>query len=153
MLGRFDAHVAPLHPQIVILQLGINDLKTIPLFPERRADIIAECEKNIREIMDRSTRLGAKVIITTIFPAGNVPLERQFVWSRDVPEAIGEVNEFIRSLHSPQVTVMDTFGVLTDSGFPHTAYYQDTLHLNPSGYDALNRLLVTYLQALTGQEE
>jgi lysophospholipase L1-like esterase len=30
VLGRFDKHVVPLHPNIVIVQVGINDLKTIP---------------------------------------------------------------------------------------------------------------------------
>jgi hypothetical protein len=35
-LHRFKAQVKPLQPHIVILQVGINDLKTIPLFPERK---------------------------------------------------------------------------------------------------------------------
>ncbi len=40
VLGHFHAHVAPLHPQTIILQVGINDLKTIPLFPEQAETII-----------------------------------------------------------------------------------------------------------------
>ncbi|MBD2126934.1 hypothetical protein NDI39_23315 [Microcoleus sp. ZQ-A2] len=37
VLGRFDQHVLPLHPRIILIQVGINDLKTIPLFPHRRS--------------------------------------------------------------------------------------------------------------------
>jgi len=36
VLGRFEAHIAPLHPQVVVLQVGINDLKLIPCSRIRR---------------------------------------------------------------------------------------------------------------------
>ncbi|MBN2394056.1 MAG: SGNH/GDSL hydrolase family protein, partial [Anaerolineae bacterium] len=50
-LERFDAHVAPLNPDIVIIQVGVNDLKTIPLFPEQKASITANCKANIAAIV------------------------------------------------------------------------------------------------------
>ncbi len=34
ILMRYDAHVMPLAPDIILIQAGINDLKTIPLFPD-----------------------------------------------------------------------------------------------------------------------
>jgi hypothetical protein len=36
IVNRFEEHIVPLQPDIVVLQLCINDLKTIPLFPERK---------------------------------------------------------------------------------------------------------------------
>ncbi|MCI5210251.1 MAG: hypothetical protein D3910_15985 [Candidatus Electrothrix sp. ATG2] len=33
ILHRYDAHVVPLAPNILLIQAGVNDLKTIPLFP------------------------------------------------------------------------------------------------------------------------
>lgn len=33
VVWRFAEHIAPLQPDKIILQVGINDLKTIPLFP------------------------------------------------------------------------------------------------------------------------
>jgi hypothetical protein len=90
VLGRFDKHVVPLHPNIVIVQVGINDLKTIPLFPERKAAIITNCKANIQQIVARSVNSGATVILTTIFPIGPVPLTRQPVLvSRYSPSRIG----------------------------------------------------------------
>ncbi|MFB2935947.1 hypothetical protein ACE1B6_11895 [Aerosakkonemataceae cyanobacterium BLCC-F154] len=40
VLGRLAKQVLPLRPQIIIVQVGINDLKTIPLFPDRQTRII-----------------------------------------------------------------------------------------------------------------
>lgn len=31
--GRFDEHVKPLKPRVVIIEAGVNDLKAIALFP------------------------------------------------------------------------------------------------------------------------
>jgi len=45
--ARFEQDVVPLHPQIVLIQVGINDLKTIPLFPARQEQIIQHCKENI----------------------------------------------------------------------------------------------------------
>src|SRR5689334_9754871 len=43
VLGRFAAHVAPLHPDIIVLQVCINDLKTIPIFPQQESTIEDNC--------------------------------------------------------------------------------------------------------------
>ena len=50
VLGRFDQHIVPLNPDIIIIQVGINDLKTIPLFPQEKAAIINNCKANIKQI-------------------------------------------------------------------------------------------------------
>jgi lysophospholipase L1-like esterase len=149
-LQRFDYHVRPLHPQVVLVQVGINDLKTIPLFPERKEAIIASCRDNIRHIVTQSVNGGAIVILTTIFPAGDVPLERRPFWSPDVAEAIGEVNTFIRSLEAWNVIILDAYSILADeNGTIQDEYAQDTLHLNAAGYAALNRYLLPILRDKT----
>ena len=146
-LQRFSYHVKPLHPQVVLIQVGINDLKTIPLFPVRKEAIIASCQDNIRHIVTQSVDGGAIVILTTIFPAGEVPLERQPFWSPDVAKAIGEVNTFIRSLEAQNVIILDAYSILADeSGTIQAEYAQDTLHLNTIGYAALNRYLMPILR-------
>ena len=146
---RFDDHVQPLCPQVVVVQVGINDLKTIPLFPERKESIVANCEENIQGIVARSTDLGAVVVLTTIFPAGRVPPERRPFWSEDVALAIDEVNAYIRSLGGGQVVVFDAYSILADdSGSTDPAYSRDLLHLNRSGYERLNAELLPVLASL-----
>jgi lysophospholipase L1-like esterase len=146
--GRFDAHIAPLKPQVVILQAGVNDLKAIPLFPVQKQAIIANCKANLREMIDRSRTLGATVIVTTIFPVGEVPLIRRPFWSADVAPAVEDVNAFLRSLAGERVIVFDAYAVLQDGGTVRAEYALDELHLNDAGYAALNTELSRVLAEL-----
>jgi lysophospholipase L1-like esterase len=146
ILGRFQAHVTPLHPQIIVLQAGINDLKTIPLFPDQKEAIIHKCKANLKQIVDRSLATGARVIVTTIFPLGKLPMERRPFWSDDVRIAINDVNAFIETLASDQVTIFETDRVLANSeGMVYPQYRLDFLHLNAAGYDALNEAIYELL--------
>jgi lysophospholipase L1-like esterase len=141
-LGRFAGHVSPLKPDVIVIQIGINDLKTIPLFPEQKESIIANLKANVRHIVELSVRDGARVILTTIFPVGRVPLERRMFWSDDVAPAIKEVNQYLTSLASATVTVFDTARILAnDEGIVNSGYSRDFLHLNAEGYEALNQEL------------
>ena len=141
-IERFAYHVISLKPKIVIIQVGVNDLKTIALFPERRNSIIANCQGNIKRIVDESRNLGAVVILTTIFPVGEVPLERKPFWSDDISLAIKEVNAYIATLAGEKIIVFDTFPILGDSqGMILPKYRSDELHLNAQGYEILNQNL------------
>lgn len=146
---RFGQHVTPLDPQIIVLQVGINDLKTIPLFSQDRDAIIANCKDNIELIVAKSAELNATIILTTIFPIGQVPLERKLFWSDDIAAAIDQVNTHIQSLQGNSVIVLDAFALLADnSGLVQSEYSSDFLHLNELAYQMLNdeltRLLVKW---------
>jgi lysophospholipase L1-like esterase len=146
---RFAAHVQPVRPDILILQVGVNDLKTIPLFPARKAEIIAACRDNIRRIVADANNLGATVILTTIFPVGRVPLERQVFWSDEVAASIAAVNSDLRALGGDKVILFDAYTVLADGdGLLRAEYTLDTLHLNDRGYAALNQALAPLLNQL-----
>jgi len=152
VVQRFDYHVRPLQPQVVVVQVGINDLKTLPLFPERKALIVANCRKNIQKVVERAGDLGATVILTTVFPVGQVPIERRLFWSEDVALAIEEVNGYIVSLAGENVVIFDAFSVLADdSGMVRPEYSKDLLHLNAAGYEALNGELLSVLRGLGGR--
>lgn len=146
VLGRFQQHVASLKPDVVVLQVGVNDLKTLPLFPNRKEAIIQDCKANIARLVGDSLTSGARVIVTTIFPLGKVPIERKPFWSDDVAAAIIEVNGYLKTLASEHVTVFDTGQLLTDrQGLINPSYSHDLLHLTPEGYAALNRSLSDFL--------
>ena len=139
ILGRFDPHVLPLKPRIVLLQAGMNDLKTIPIFPRREPAIIATCKENLRRIIGRCEEAGIHVIVTTIFPVGAVPLERRPFWSDRVDPAIEEVNGYLRMLASDKVSVFDSAKHLTGpDGRLVPEYGRDLLHLSAAGYEVLN---------------
>jgi lysophospholipase L1-like esterase len=149
VLGRFQQHVADLEPDVVLIQAGINDLKTIPLFPHRKADIIAQCEANIRELTSRSLDAGAKVVVTTIIPAGRVPLLRIPFWSSEVDQAVESCNTSIKTMASDRVKVFDASAIVTGrNGRVRPEYQRNFLHLNRAGYQALNRELASALNPI-----
>lgn len=148
-IGRFASHVRSLQPNVVIIQVGINDLKTIVLFPERRESIVSNCRENIKQIVDASKNLGAVVILTTIFPVGEVPLERKPFWSDDIESAVNDMNVYIATLAEDRVIIFDAFSILTDSqGMMLKDYEKDELHLNNRGYEILNKQLVKLLNRI-----
>lgn len=150
VLLRFEEHIQPLQPNIIILQVCINDLKTIALFPERKDEIIGNCKTNIEKIVQRAHELNSTIILTTVFPtSGNVPIARKLVWSNDIYEAINEVNDFILNFPDKKVILFNTTGILANSdGNTKVEYVYDLLHLNNNGYDALNFELVKILENL-----
>lgn len=144
---RYAAHVQPLKADLVILQLGVNDLKNIPLFPAKRSAIVEQLQRNLQLIVQQAKADGSQVVITTIFPIGKVPLGRRLVWSDEVAPAIRDVNRFISSLAGDGVQVLDAFGVLQGtSDLIQANYSRDLLHLNAQGYAALNAALLAVLQ-------
>lgn len=146
---RFEYHVRSLQPNIVIIQVGVNDLKTIALFPERRNSIVANCRDNIKRIVDESKNLGATVILTTIFPVGEAPIQRKPFWSDDIRLAVNEVNVYINTLASDKVIIFDAFSILADNqGMMLQKYSKDELHLNDQGYVILNKELVQLLDRI-----
>ena len=144
---RFDEQIRPLTPDILILQLCINDLTRIPVFPHLQADIIANCQENIRWLVDQSTAMGTTVVLTTVFPTGNIPLLRRPFWSDDIETAVLDVNNTIHSLAGEQVIIFDAFALLADeNGRLRNDYAADELHLNTSGYNHLNEALRPLLE-------
>jgi len=142
---RLEAHVNPLNADIVIVQVGINDLTSIPLFPSSKAYIINIVKENISWIVEQTAvssnnQPPPTIILTTIFPVGKIPLIRQPFWSSDIEEAILEVNQHIATLADDTVIVMDSYTLLADgNGRLADEYAHDELHLSSAGYTLLNK--------------
>jgi lysophospholipase L1-like esterase len=142
VLLRFNYHLGQIRPRIVVIQVGINDLKAIPLFPQSEGRIVETCKQNIGKIVSLCRERGAHVVVTTIFPVGKLPIERRMVWSDRVAPAIDEVNRHILSLASADVSVFNSSSVLTGKdGNLISAYSRDFLHLADTGYGRLNEKL------------
>jgi len=146
---RIEADVAPLHPAVVVLEAGVNDLKEIADLPERRSQIVADCEANLRLIVERCRASGATVIVMSVFDIGDLPVWRRPFWSDEVPAAVREVNAFLPTLAGDHVLLLDSGAALDDDrGKVKPAYQLDFLHLVPAGYDALDARLVPLVRGL-----
>ncbi|MEB3163646.1 MAG: GDSL-type esterase/lipase family protein [Prochlorothrix sp.] len=154
VLGRAQAHLQDLHPQLVVIQVGINDLKMIPLFPDREGNILQTYKTNLVSLVGEIHSLGAIAVVTTLFPLGKVPWQRRLAWSDRVELAVEDVNNFIRRLDStaetqgPKVWVFDAAQLLQQGASRRIQpqYSQDLLHINSAGYDRLNAALIPLLQ-------
>lgn len=143
---RYAIHVAPLRPDVVVIQVGINDLHAIAVLAANKAEIINNCEENIQQLVAQARQTGASVIVTTIVPTQIPTWGDRLVWSDKIETAVQTVNLFIRSLPEEQVTVLDAYALLTDEhGRLAQSYATDYLHLNKNGYDVLNKALVQLL--------
>lgn len=149
MVLRLAPDVLSLHPAVVVLEAGVNDLKTIASFPARRPEIVAHCERNLETIVDQCRDAGATVVIVTVFDIGDLDLWRRPFWSDGVEDAVREVNGFLRTLVGGKVILFDANAVLEDSsGKIQRAYELDHLHLSSAGYAALNSRLSPLLAPL-----
>jgi len=141
--ARFASHVHPLQPQIVVIQIGINDLTTLSFFSHRQDAIIADCKRHIETIVCQARQIQAIVILCTIFPLGPERWLNQISTSSGIMDAVDEVNDFIYSLAREHVVIFDTSKILADeNGRVCKTYSRDRLHLNQAGYQALNQQLI-----------
>ncbi len=139
-------------PDLVVIQLGINDLKAIGVFPERRLDIQEKCEQNLQTIADRFSRKGSKVVLLTIFPPGSVSLARRPVWSEDIRLGVQEVNENLGKSNVKDFIVFNCDEVFLRNGKMNREYMRDTLHINPRGYGVLNSVLEPIIHQVLTEE-
>jgi lysophospholipase L1-like esterase len=137
-------------PDIIVIQAGINDLKTIPIFPAQREEIVSNCQRNLANLVSLSVNSGAVVVISTIFPVGNISPIRAPLWPREVDEAILKCNNSIRLLSSDRVHVLESSDILADpQGRIYKQYQKNFLHLNSFGYRRLNEILLPMLVRIT----
>lgn len=146
VLGRYRAQAPTLAGDYVVVQAGINDLKTIPLFPDQRDAIVRRTQDNLRTIIDLIHEGGGIAIVTTIIPNAQVPPQRQVVWSDAVAPAIAEVNAYLQSLADERTWIINAYHLLADSsGILRPDYAADFLHLNDDAYVILNAALLDLL--------
>jgi lysophospholipase L1-like esterase len=147
VLGRYQAQAPTLQADFVVVQAGINDLKSIPLFPDERDAIVRRTQENLRAIIDLIHEGGGIAIVTTIIPNAQVPLQRQVVWSDAVAPAIREVNTYLQSLADERTWIIDAYHLLADSsGMLRPDYAADFLHLSDDAYVVLNVALLDVLR-------
>jgi lysophospholipase L1-like esterase len=146
LLRRVERDVIGLHPDAVVIEMGINDLKNIGLFPASEQEIVNSCNRNTDLMLDGLRRNGTSVIVLTIFPVGPVPLTRRSIWSDKTLDAVGEYNRRMKGLALPGVIVVDCDPALSIGGRMNPKYALDTLHMTDAGYAALNSQLEPILK-------
>jgi lysophospholipase L1-like esterase len=149
ILLRLDRDVIALKPDVVVLEMGINDLKTLGLFPGKEQEIINSFQRNADLVLERLRSQKIEVVLLTVFPPGQVPLARRMLWSDATRDAVANFNRRALGLHLPDVTVVDCDAALADGNRLRREYALDTLHLSPAGYVVLNRRVEPVIAGLS----
>lgn len=150
---RFDAHIAPLQPDVLVVQVCVNDLHIATLLNDIRPAIIDNCQANLELIITEALKQDTMVILTTVFPAGEPSLDQRLFGTGDIGESIVAVNEFIHTLAGERVLILDTAAILAgETGRVRAEYSRDFLHLTDAGYAALNDRLAPMLIELAQEK-
>lgn len=147
MLYRFQSDVLALHPRVVIIQAGINDLVAAGLIPTAQRWIFENTVANLVTMVKLATASGIHVILLTIVPPAAPGILRRLVWSDQIALMVEESNSKLALLDSPpMVHVVDTRRVLQSApGVWKPDVNLDALHLTPVGYAELNNAVVGIL--------
>ncbi|MDB6016883.1 MAG: lipase/acylhydrolase, GDSL-like [Pedosphaera sp.] len=131
-------------PDVVVLQVGINDLKTIGVVPQVAGAIQEQCTANISEIIHLCRQHNAGVVLTLIIPSGKVSFPRRLVWSDKIETAVDDVNGKL----ARQFEQVAGVAVFEPGKFITPADYRDTLHVYPSAYQKCEAGLLPLVERL-----
>ena len=143
MLSRINS-VTKLHPKIVVIQAGINDIYNwVP------TNVIF---KNLKKIITIIQNSGAKPIVVSVIFAGKKWGEDWIKMHRpdiNVPDYNKERNSEVKKLNQllkdfctkKNIDFVDINKYLSDGNFLKNIYSRDNLHLNAKGYRIWRREL------------
>jgi len=140
--------LAEVHPDAVVLEAGINDLKFLGLRPGMAPTIVSLAASNLVAVVNECARQHCKVVVLETWPAGSPGLARRLVWNATIPASVNQLNTRLRTLDSPErgIRVVDLF---SEAGLnPGPQSYLDTLHFTPETYVRLTPLLEKELDTM-----
>ena len=151
---RFKNYLEIDTPELVIVEVGINDLKVIGLDKNLAKSITDNYYGNIEAMISLCAEKGIKMLLINIFPVGRIELLRRLIWNRHVNETIREANDRLKSYcDNNHVFYFDAYTLLADNGETVNPEYQaDFLHINKRGYEVLSRELIKQINIITGKE-
>ena len=140
MLVRFRQDVVNLHPTVVVILAGTNDIagNTGPEPPEMIQD-------NLISMVDLARANGVKVVLASITPSDD------FWWNPGTKPAprIAEMNTWIKAYAAKQRLVyLDYYSPMVDDhGGMKREFTGDGVHPNPAGYALMGKLAETAISA------
>lgn len=134
MIVRFRQDVLDLHPAVVHIMAGTNDVAG-----NRGPTTVAQIEANLATLVDMARAAHVRVVLASIPPAAG------FGWSPEihgVAATIRSLNAWLRDYAAREHLVyVDYYAALADAqgGLP-SRYSADGVHPNPAGYARMQPL-------------
>jgi lysophospholipase L1-like esterase len=132
MLIRFRQDVIDLHPRVVVILAGTNDIAG-NTGPMRLEDI----ESNYASMADLARANGIRVVLSSVLPVHNYTPQSVNMYAGRSPAKILELNRWLKSYvaaHSGCI-YLDYFNAMVDDrGLLKRDLAEDGLHPNAAGY-------------------
>lgn len=150
---RFKIYLETATPSLVILEVGINELKVIGLDKNLTSSLTDQYYRNIESIIQLCRNRNINMILINIFPVGKIDLSRRLIWNKTVNETIINANHRLQSYCDDiQIFCFDAYSILSENGETvNTEYQSDFLHINNRGYEALSRELKEQMNMILKQ--
>jgi lysophospholipase L1-like esterase len=135
MLIRFRPDAIALHPKVIVILAGTNDIagNTGPM-------TLAAIEDNLSSMADLAAANGIRVVLASLLPVSDYEKTKEGKpinqTTRRPPEQIRALNEWIRSFaERNKLTYLDYYSAMIDAqGFFKAELSNDGLHPNDKGY-------------------
>jgi len=140
MVLRFRQDVLALHPRVVVILAGTNDLATYKV-----PDLLQFTEDNLASMVELAQLHGIRVVLCSLLPVSDV---YKLQTDRRQPEKILTLNTWIRN-YAAKVSVpyVDYYSaVVDDKGFFKTELTVDGLHPSAAGFDRMRVLVEQAIQ-------
>jgi len=143
MLVRFRQDVIDLHPKVVVVLAGTNDIAGVT-GPTRNVDI----EDNYASMADLARGHGIRVVFASVLPVHNYTRAAKDSFALRPRERILALNEWLKNYCARNHLVyLDYFSVLVDDrGMLKRELADDGLHPNDAGYKVMAPLAEKSLQ-------
>ncbi len=143
VLERFRNDLDKSRPFCILIQVGINDLKSIGLLED--GSITQNCILNILQMLETCKEHEIKAIYSSIFPPGDIEMFRRPFWEPATIDSLMRVNDEIRVYCQENGFIwFDTYKLLENHASPGTViknYQSDFLHINEGGYELISEAL------------
>ena len=132
MLIRLRQDVIDLHPKVVVILAGTNDIAG-NTGPMRLEDI----ESNYASLADLARANNIRVVFSSVLPVHNYTPQSQNMYAQRSPEKILELNRWLKTYVAahPDSVYLDYFtAMVDDKGLLKRDLAEDGLHPNAAGY-------------------
>jgi lysophospholipase L1-like esterase len=134
MLVRFRQDVIDLHPKVVVILAGTNDIAG-NTGPMRNEDI----EANLASMADLARVHGIRVVFSSLLPVHNYTERSKDFFAQRPPARILQLNDWLKKYCAEnQIVYLDYFSALVDDkGLMKKDLADDGLHPNAAGFKVM----------------
>ena len=142
MLVRFRQDVINLHPRVVVILAGINDIAR-----NNGKISLVNVLGNLKSMTELARAHGIKVALCSVVPCSRIAWRDEIKPALQVKQLNGMIGQYVATLASDDVIYVDYYSAMANhEGGLDASLSDDGCHPTPAGYAIMERVV---LEALT----